>query len=523
VAYDVVVRVGIARFLECRQFEEIQLEMSHRHGLEIPVRTLSYQAQRFLAHLQAVHEESIPLLRAAMSERGGYILHIDGTCEEASRVLLVCLDSLSEQVLDSRKIVSESTEQVASVLHRVRRDWGEPLAIVLDLRASNIAAAKEVFPNVPLFVCHYHLAADVGKDILGAHTDRLRELFRQTKMRPALRALCRSLREFAVREGTTEHVVESVLACKSKHQLEGLATPETTKGTVHALASWILAFSNSGDGYGFPFDLPYLNLYERVRAAHQMLEEIEARIPVNTPSALAIVRRFKKVLDLVLASEYSEDIRVTVAETKKDFSIFQRFRTALRICPVGGKHRRNDEGCARDLSPRRHQMILSDLATSLTRRARNRDSSQKACEIVLEHLDKYWDFIFGHALKVPVSITVPRTNNVEERLFRAVKRQCRRIHGRGHLSRDLDDMPSSTPLVLNLKNTRYCQTVYGGSEPERIAERFSAVPPRAVANITQAWKQEKVSMRIPRKLERLPDLPRRLAPFLALASRELRK
>ena len=51
-----------------------------------------------------------------MRDRGGYILHIDGTCEEGSRVLLVCLDSVSGQVLESRKISSENAEEVEQVL-----------------------------------------------------------------------------------------------------------------------------------------------------------------------------------------------------------------------------------------------------------------------------------------------------------------------------------------------------------------------------------------------------------------------
>ncbi len=68
---------------------------------------------------------------------------------------------------------------------------------------------------------------------------------------------------------------------------------------------------------------------------------------------------------------------------------------------------------------------------------------------------------------------VPRTNNVEESLFRTIKRQCRRLHGRGHLRRDLDDMFEAAPLVLNLTNADYCETVYGGTDVESIARRFS--------------------------------------------------
>lgn len=120
-------------------------------------------------------------------------------------------------------------------------------------------------------------------------------------------------------------------------------------------------------------------------------------------------------------------------------------------------------------------------------------------------------------------IVVPRTNNVEERLFREIKRQCRRLHGRGRLSRDVDAMAAGTPLVLNLKNTSYCETVYGESNPRSLAARFSEVDPSLPRQLMKTWRRDRLSLRIPRKLESVSDLPEQLAPFIAAASRELSK
>jgi hypothetical protein len=524
VAYDVLVRVGIARYGECRQCEEIKRDLSHHHGVEIPVRTISYLAQKFVAYFQVVHHQSIRLLRRDMRNRGGYILHIDGTCEEGSQVLLVCLDSLSEQILDSRKIGSENGEEVQSVLEDVRRDWGVPLAVVHDLRKSLITATRETFPTVPQFVCHYHLAADVGKDILSTHVDRLRRLFRRTRVRPKLAALCRSLRQFAVHEDSEEHVVGSVLACRSTQQLQQKVTPETTYGTIHALLSWILAFCCAGEGYGFPFDLPYLTFYQRIEEVYEVLEEASSVWPLKSRGVIGAFNRFKAILETVLSSEHTQEFRQIVADTRRDLRVFERFRSALRICPPGGKNRRNDEGAPHTLSPRRHQVLLNTLRDSLRRQARRHTGSERACTIVVEHLDKYWEFLFGHLLtRGPHPIVVPRTNNVEERLFRTIKRQCRRLHGRGHLSHDVDAMAAGTALVLNLRNVSYCETVYGGTELKRIAERFSEVDPRVVGKLIKSWRRERLSTRIPRKVEVMGDLPQRLARYRAVVSRELQK
>jgi hypothetical protein len=519
--YDLIARVGLARFLECRQCEEIQAKLSLEAGLVVSVRTISELSQKFVAYVQAVHRESSQLLRREMHNRGGYILHIDGTCEEGSRVLLVCLDSISQQVLESRKISSENAEEVEQVLREVRRNWGCPLAIVHDLRRSLFTASEKVFPGVAQFVCHFHFAADVGKDLLSSHVDRLRNLFRRTKVRPKLRALCRSLKKFAVVQESGEHVLRSILDERSTKELRNLSTPEAVKGTVHALASWILAFSASGDGYGFPFDVPYLTFYHRVLEVDRALRAARMNRSVKKRGPLGSVQRLKEILDIVVASEHTAEFRRIVAETKRDQKIFEQLRSALRICPPGGTQRRRDEGISNLLSSWRHRKLLEDLRRSLKRKARRR-ASQEACQIVAEHLDKYWDYLFGHVLKKrPGAIVVPRTNNVQESLFRTIKRQCRRLHGRGHICRDIEDMFEASPLVLNLRNPSYCETVYGGSDCQRIAERFSAVDPSVPTRLLKNWRKEKLSVRLPRKFERHKSLPQRLTRFIAVAFKQL--
>lgn len=521
-AYDVLVRVGLARFVECRQCDEIRTELSHHYGIEVPVSTISYLARKFIAYFQEVHRESIELLRADMQCRGGYILHVDGTCEEGSGVLLVCLDSLSGQILDSQKIGSENHDEIQGVLQEIRRDWGIPLAIVHDLRRSIITAAGEVFPEAPQFVCHYHLAADVGKDILSTHEDRLRRLFRRTKIRPKLGSLIRSLKGFAVCPQNGKHRVDSVLGLRSPKKLRLYCEPEVAKGVAHALASWILAFSQDGEGYGFPFDLPYLNLYQRIVNAHHILQEACPTSPDSSRDPLGAFHRLREILDPIVTGHAAAEFREIVGQTQTDRKIFERFRSALRICPKGGKHRRNDPGEA--LSAKRHKTVLEKLRTALEKKSRSESPSQEACAVVVRHLDKYWDHLFGHVLVTKgQKIIVPRTNNVQEGRFRLVKRQCRRLHGRGHLSRDIDAMPPTTPLVLNLKNSAYCQTVYGGKEPEKIAAVFSRLDPKVVARSMENWRQERLLTTIPQHLKNLDDFPRQVAPFISMAEKVLRK
>jgi len=522
-AYDVLVRVGMARFLECRQDEQIRDEICGRHGIELGLSTVSYLARKFVAYVQVVHHQSVTALRGAMAVRGGYILHVDGTCEEASRVLLVCMDSLSMQVLESRKIESENHDQVRDVLREVRRDWGRPLAIVHDLRRALITAAGEVFRGVDQFVCHFHLAADVGKDILSPHVDQLRRVLRRTKVRAKLRQLVRSLKGFAICEDSGDHIVNVLLSLRTSKDLREHCTTESANGVVHALACWILAFAQDGEGYGFPFDLPQLDFYNRIVHVHQILDDAGPLEGTTRRSPLRELNQLWRILDVVVNGDESVELRQIVADTKRDRRVFERFRSALRICPKGGKKRRNDDGAPSTFSAKRHRRVLHDLCTSLKRRVRRADASAQACRIVVQHLEKYWKYLFGHTLRNRGGkILVPRTNNDEERLFRTVKRQCRRLHGQKNLSHNLEAMPPAVPLVLNLNNRDYCDTVYGGSDAQRIAERFSRVDPQDPATLLKSWRQENISHRMPRKLEKLRNLPERVARFITVAVKELR-
>ena len=518
-AYDLMVRVGIAHHIEYRQYLEIRDELATGHALEIPVRTIGHLARKFVAYVQVVHQESIPLLKRDMIRRGGYILHIDGTCEEGSGVLLVSMDSLSGQILDSKKIASENVRELGEAFTEVRESFGVPLCVVTDLRNTLLIAVAEVFPETPHFVCHYHLAADVGKDILIAGVDQLRRLFRTVRVRPKLGAVARSLREFAVRTDGA-HVVKSVLDQLSRKPAKIDLSEEEGLGIVHGLVSWILAYAKAGHGYGFPFDIPYLELYERIVAVNDVLAAICTALPKKARRVLVELRRVHRILDTVTTGEHAAEFCRMIEEMHRDRAIFERFREALRICPKEGSSRRNDEGAPATLSPARHGAILRSLKNRLRWRAKRDQGAARACRIVITHIDKYWTYLFGHRLaEKPGEIVAPRTNNHAEQMFRRVKQGCRRLHGRGRLTRDVNEMPASSVLLENLKNREYCQTVYGGMGAEKIAARFSTVDPKAPSLQMEGWEMDRRTSRLPRKLERMQDLPSRLAQIIRAVCR----
>ena len=78
--YDVIAFIGQAIFLHCRNGKEIQ-EECHAKNIAISLREIDYLGRRFIVYLALAHEQSQQKIKQFMSAQGGYILHLDGTCE----------------------------------------------------------------------------------------------------------------------------------------------------------------------------------------------------------------------------------------------------------------------------------------------------------------------------------------------------------------------------------------------------------------------------------------------------------
>ena len=129
--YDVLVYAGIALFLNHRNEKEIKSELEKR-GVTLSLRGIAYLAKKFIVYLAIAHRQSSAQLKKAMQAQGGYILHLDGTCEGDSPHLMSGLDGISEFVLDNIKLPSEKAERIMPFLSGIKKNYGTPLALVDD-------------------------------------------------------------------------------------------------------------------------------------------------------------------------------------------------------------------------------------------------------------------------------------------------------------------------------------------------------------------------------------------------------
>ena len=91
--FDVIVEVGFALFVHSRRSQEIMAALATRNVF-LCEQEVSYLGRKFIIYLALAHRESRPVLKEHLAERGGYILHVDGTCEGDSPNLFCGLDGL---------------------------------------------------------------------------------------------------------------------------------------------------------------------------------------------------------------------------------------------------------------------------------------------------------------------------------------------------------------------------------------------------------------------------------------------
>ena len=468
--YDLIAFCGLEFYLNGRQVKEIKEHIKKRSGVDIPASTLQVLSYKFLKYLGRLHHSSIAAIRHQMSLAGGYILHLDSTCEEKDPLLLSCIDGISGQVLYSKKIRSENKVDVQIILETIKELFGLPPAVVSDMGRAFVNRVAVVFPGIVHMICHYHFSRDLGRDFLNEDYDSLRQALSKSQIRAALRILAKRIEK---KLGGTEKMTTVF----DKSDCQSYFTQANKKELLQWYALQVIYEiqfdQGNNDGYGFPFDRPYLDYYEKLEIAMTQVWE-------TLQNAVSLPQREKKdllkletVLSTVIPQNHDDSIGKTVKSLRERIKIFDRFRQVMRLACKGNKQGLNDNGSL--VSHNELQQIQKELTAYTTRLERKagrvrfkKQHPQLAGDMkkMNRQIHKYWDMLFMAPITVRVGsteheIVVQRTNNLMERSFRKIKRRCRRRHGRKKLQKDMATLPAEIALVDNLQNQQYVTTVMG--------------------------------------------------------------
>ncbi|MEK9145284.1 MAG: hypothetical protein AAB339_06725, partial [Elusimicrobiota bacterium] len=362
VGYDVMVFIGLERFLRHRQREEIQAKLKSDYGITLSTGEISGLARLFLNYVRRLHEARAPRLRRALWRDGGWPMHADATCEDGRGTMLVILAGWRRWVLGSWKIPTENAEAILACARRTVDRFGEPCAIMRDLGKAMISACEGLSAGlsaaIKILACHSHFLADIGSDLLEPGHDALRNALRRLKLRGALRAFARDMgRELATElEQAREGLRDWQRQAPDSH---ALPAGNAGIGVVRGLAQWAFDYAATEKSRNFPFDRPYLDLYDRCVRARRVVDGW-LRTPPEDRRVLRVLRRLGRTLDPIRQdpglARVARDLRLRVR-------LFDELRTALRLSP--GSYGRSQPAPKRPLTLPEARTQLRDIRAEL--------------------------------------------------------------------------------------------------------------------------------------------------------------
>lgn len=499
--FDVIVEVGKALFVEGRNELEILKDLAAQNVF-ISEREIGYLGRKFVVYLALAHRESEEQLVRAMTKRGGYILHVDGTCEGDSPNLFCGIDGISEIVLGSVKIPSERKEWLVPFFQSIKKQYGNPIALVHDMGVGIVAAVEEVFPGIADFICHFHFLRDVGKDLL---LEDYQNMIRQLRGHQVRALLMQKARYLGRKTGPDFDVIADLRTSLEDGELKIDLLQQIPTQAAYLLIHWAFESPSESRGYGFPFDRPHLEFYRRLREVHHFLKKI---LDLDWHGKARENRPYRQIMPLLDELLGDPQLKESAERLEAKARVFDQLREALRIALPEGKKGLNDNGDESDIKS------IEKKVTEFREWLGNDENRKQTYSKMIEQLDKYWEKLFADPLVInraegQIMIAPQRTNNLMERFLRGEKRRSRKKSGTTSLSKTLKTILAETPLVRNLEKEEYCKIILNGCST--LAERFSQIDEKI---IREKLRQSELNQeRIPpavKKIIKQPDLPQKI-------------
>jgi len=457
--FDIIVKVGKALFLQCRNDLDIQQDLHRNNNVSISLSEINYLGKKFIVYLALAHQDCQEELKQFMQNQGGYILHLDGTCEGGNPHLMSSIDEISHIVLHNQKIPSENSDFIIPYLQHIKKNYGIPLALVHDLGTGILKAVAEVFPGILDFICHFHFLKAQGKNLFENDYHAIRQSLQSFKLLAQLRKIAKLLK-LAIDENETMMMgLNEYLQIQDNEGKQKIKSNSTVK--AYLLITWILEANNASHGFGFPFDRVHFDTYQRLQQAYPLLKELK---PSISKGLLPLTLLHKIIIDPELES--SADRMAEKAE------VFDQLRRAMRIALPEEKQGLNDDGDP-DINTIEKAVTQFCQDEKIIALAKNNSHYQR----LLKQIDKFKDKLFADPIKSStpageIWVQPQRTNNIMEQYFREIKSHYRKKNGRSSLSKTLQAMLADTALVKNLTNTNYMNILLKGrlGLEERFAE-----------------------------------------------------
>ena len=303
------------------------------------------------------------------------------------------MPGIAKIVLDNVKLPSEKAELLIPFFRQIKRQYGDPVALVHDKGRRILSAINTVFPGVPDFICHFHFLRDIGKDLLEKEYAIIRRRLTKHKIRSLLRQRAKALEKII---GDNTQVF-----CHLALSIDGGEPPVMEKmdpTAAYAMIHW--TFDRSAlDGYGFPFDYPHLVFYRKPTVLYDL---VNGQLGTNKTLS-KLWRPLTRVVE-------DPQLKRAASQMDKKVTVFNKLRKALSIAVAQTHKGLNDDG---------GQVSITSIEKKVTEfrqeifSSRHKDDYQS----MIKQIDKYWDKLFADPIVVntpngQLTIQPHRTNNI---------------------------------------------------------------------------------------------------------------
>ena len=458
--YDVIEHIGRAVWLQSQTAKQIQTHLMLHNNLRISESEITYLAKKFVHYVAKAQQDKLSEINQFLHRGGGYFLYFDAMHpgDGAAHLMCAVAEEISEKVnivLGSVKLPKESTDTVVAFLRELKAKYGDPLAGICDLLASNLAAFRKVFPNVLLLICHFHFLRSIGKDFLEYETTRLQGFLKQYNVNQRFKELLQDCQQkIEANPKFIAYLTGDEERCRSEFHL--------FPGVIQAYYKirWILAYERELNGYGQPFDRSEYTYLQRMKKVYDNLQEHSFNSEELTTLKFFLATLFE-----------DQDLQKHMGAISRKIEDFDHLRAIMKIAPTWGVRGLNDDGEECDML-----LMETELKAfiDLERISKNPD---KAYTKLKKQFQKYWKMLFSRSVDahLPSGDIVPvypqRTTNCMERLFRDFQRCEYKRTGMGTLGRTVRAMVAETPLMKNLKCPEFLNIILNGTPT--LAARFA--------------------------------------------------
>ncbi|HET6245285.1 MAG TPA: hypothetical protein VFF35_12285 [Bacteroidia bacterium] len=458
--YDVMEYIGYAIWRKSHTASQIQSDLLLQNNLTISESEITYLAKKFVHYVVEAQKDKLAEIKNFLHRGGGYFLYFDAMHpgDGAAHIMCAVAEEISEKiniVLGSAKLSKESTETVAAFFRELKEKYGNPLAGICDMLASNLAAFREVFPGVLLLICQFHLLRSLGKEFLDYETSKLQNILKQYDVTRRLKEVLKNCKESI---DADPQLAEYLTYDEKKYRSSFQILPGVVK--AYCKIQWTLAYEQELNGYGAPFDRSEFVYLQRMKKAYDSLKEYSLEFKE--------LSELKFLLACILEDP---DFKKQMAAMERKVEDFDHLRAIMKIAPTGGGKGLNDDGEECDITMMEEQLKVFIESNKI------KNNSDKAYKKMIKQILKYWKMLFAEPIEArlpngEIVLVYPgRTSNILERLFREFQRLEYKRTGMGTLGRTVRAMIAETPMMKNLECPEFMNIILNGQPT--LAARFA--------------------------------------------------